>query len=452
MKIKNVVGTAVSLALAFVALSASHPVYAAGANCTWTGAVNTSWNTAGNWSSCNGTRPQNGDNLIFDTTSLASNKILNNNISNLSVGSITFTGGGSHNYTVMGNDITLSNGFSDSTCNFNSLDIGITLSADQSFTATGCSPSIGTSSKDLNIGSYHLTLNGSQGIDMESPFVGDGTITISTTTHPFTFFDADSPNFSGHINISDTRLIFNVAQPDALGTADITINDDAVLQESYNTSNSYTFDNDITLIGDGGGNNGAINLHDFTGSGTSTLTFTGKVTLTGDATIDLDNANAIFLSRPVGCGYTITKSAGSGGSGGSLIGNLTGSCPATSTDNYTWTKQTSAPSTDWQGIAGSSDGKYLVSAVWSGDILTSNDYGATWVDRSSAGSHNWVGVASSADGAHLAATAYGGDIWTSSDYGVTWVDRSSAGAHDWNFLASSSDGSHLAATANGGDI
>jgi hypothetical protein len=451
--LKRFVTAGISLLTLAVGLLTIHPaVYAAGNTCTWTGATNTSWGTASNWSGCGGTIPQNGDNLVFDTTSLSTDTILTNSISSLQVGSISFTGSGSNSYTITGNDITLAGGFSDSTCSFNALSVGVTLSADQTFTATGCSPSIGLSSKSMNLGSHHLTLNGSQGIDMESPIVGDGTITISTTTQPFTFFDANSPSFSGRLNISNTRLIFNVAQPQALGTADITINDGAVLQESFNTSGSYSLSNNITLVGDGGGNNGAINLHDFTGSGTSTVTFTGVITLTGNAKIDLDNANATFFSRPVGCGYTISKSAGSSGSGGSLTGNLAGACTPAATSNYTWTKQTSAPSSDWQVIAGSSDGKYLISAAWNGHVWTSSDYGVTWMDRSGAGTNNWVGVASSSDGSRLAAGAYGGDIWISSDYGATWTDRSAAGARNWQAITESANGARLAATDYGGNI
>jgi hypothetical protein len=265
------------------------------------------------------------------------------------------------------------------------------------------------------------------------------------------FINENNPDFSGFININGGRVIINAAYNQALGTADVTISDGGILQQSYNTSDSYTLSNNITLIGDGGGNNGAINLHDFAG-GTSTLTFTGRITLTGGAKIDLDNANAIFLSRPVGCGYSISKSSGSSSSGGSLTGNLDGSCLPLPTSDYTWTEQTGSISGSWQMIAGSHNGKYLVSVIYGSYVYTSSDYGVTWTAQTSAGTHDWVGAASSADGSHLAVGAVGGHIWTSGDYGVTWVERTAMGSATWQCIAMSADASRLAIVAYGGDI
>lgn len=448
-----VVLTGIFSAMLVGVVGAHHTAYAAGANCTWTGASNTFWSNAANWSGCGGQAPQDDDNLIFDTTPLtnSSDGFLTNDMSSLQVGSITFSGSNIYGYHIGGNGISLANGITSTANNINSLSVDITLTASQSVTASsGSLVNFGDTSLDM--GAYTLTISGAGRTEIWAAVVGTGTLKYSGTSHAFAFLHENSPNFSGTVLVQNSsRLIINAAQPTVLGTAAVVISDGGILQESFNTASSYTLSNAITLVGDGGGNNGAINLHDFTG-GTSTLTFSGTITLTGNTQIDLDNANAIFLSRPSGCGYSISKSSGSSGSGGSLTGNLVGSCPTSATSGYSWTEQTASLSGDWQMIASSGDGSRLISAIYNGHIYTSSDYGATWVDRAGAGTHNWVGVASSADGRYLAAGDYGGHIHTSADYGVSWVDRTAIGNGNWQGIAMSSDGSRLATVSFGGDV
>ena len=68
----------------------------------WQGDVNGNWNTAGNW--LESAVPVNGDELNF---SAATRYTITNNISNLRLDRLTFTGGG---YSVRGNGVTLTNG------------------------------------------------------------------------------------------------------------------------------------------------------------------------------------------------------------------------------------------------------------------------------------------------------------------------------------------------------
>lgn len=113
----------------------------------------------------------------------------------------------------------------------------------------------------------------------------------------------------------------------------------------------------------------------------------------------------------------------------------------------TWT-QTSAPITNWSGIAMSSDGTKLVAVVGggtgSGAIYTSTNSGATW-NSNSAPISDWMAVCSSADGSKLAAV--NGGIWTNS--GTTWkyapcpVDNYLPSS-----IASSTDGNTLLAAGN----
>src|SRR6187431_1579524 len=80
------------------------------ATCTWTGASSDNFNTAGNWSNCGSGVPQTGDNITFDNTSLSADKTLNNNITSLSVATITFSGTGSYTFKLSGNGITTTAG------------------------------------------------------------------------------------------------------------------------------------------------------------------------------------------------------------------------------------------------------------------------------------------------------------------------------------------------------
>jgi photosystem II stability/assembly factor-like uncharacterized protein len=65
-------------------------------------------------------------------------------------------------------------------------------------------------------------------------------------------------------------------------------------------------------------------------------------------------------------------------------------------------------------VASSSDGKYLIAAVYGGYLYTSTDYGATWTQQTGSGSQYWSSVASSADGTKLIACSNPGYIYTSS--------------------------------------
>lgn len=121
---------------------------------------------------------------------------------------------------------------------------------------------------------------------------------------------------------------------------------------------------------------------------------------------------------------------------------------------YTWTDQTGAGSQYWAGVASSSDGSRVITAVNGGDIYTSSDYGAHWTDQTNAPTGvAWNTVTSSASGQYLAAAIDGpGDIYTSNDYGAHWTDQTLAGSHYWWKVVSSANGQYLVAAEDGGGI
>jgi len=133
----------------------------------------------------------------------------------------------------------------------------------------------------------------------------------------------------------------------------------------------------------------------------------------------------------------------------------------------TWTPAT-APTNHWTSVASSADGTRLVAAAapfwdyatsnyaFQGGIYRSSDGGATWA-RTTAPNTNWTGVASSAEGTKLVAVSATrcdggvdswvgyGQIYSSLDSGATWK-RTSAPSANWSCAASSADGTKIVAS------
>jgi hypothetical protein len=296
-------------------------VAAAPATCTWTGGGDgTHWSSSANWSGCGGA-PADGDNLTFDASILSTDAVLNNDMSGLQLGSISFTGTGPNFYAINGNSFSVDGGISNISSGAPALinNSGITLTADQTFSSNGL---LDMGSVLLNTGTYNLTLDGSGTVDIYSEMTGSGTLQASASR---TFLDNDNPNFSGPIHVTNGTLIINAANPIALGTGRVTIEDGATLQESINNNGTYTISNPITMAGNGNGfwSAGALVVYGFSANGT--VNFTGSITLTGDATVGVTSASVNIVGNVRGCGYSITEASGTSGP---LSGNLTGSCSA----------------------------------------------------------------------------------------------------------------------------
>jgi photosystem II stability/assembly factor-like uncharacterized protein len=152
----------------------------------------------------------------------------------------------------------------------------------------------------------------------------------------------------------------------------------------------------------------------------------------------------------------------SSASGTNLAAGVDGGYIYTSSDSGVhWAQQTGSGdgSQRWSALASSSDGVNLIAATTgssSGKVYTSSNLGTNWMAQtvSSVANASWSSVASSADGSHLAAVynaiasgGISGNIFTSDDFGATWTERNGAPTAAWSSVASSADGSLLAATA-----
>ena len=104
-----------------------------GATKTWSGAsgIDYNWGTAGNW--VENAIPETADDVVLPSvTGSAINP--QNNITGLSLHSVTFTGGG---YTVAGNAVTITAGLTNSSGALNGFNLPMTLIGTQTFELTG---------------------------------------------------------------------------------------------------------------------------------------------------------------------------------------------------------------------------------------------------------------------------------------------------------------------------
>ena len=211
------------LALSSVlSLNFAPAAFAAGANCTWTGATNLNFNTASNWLNCNSTVPTTGDNLVFDISSLTSSPTLNNDIAGLSVAAITFQGTSSNGYyfTLSGNPITVSGNIS--APNGAVIDNNIVLAGNPTLTGPATS------------GILSMTGN----------FSGTGNI----TTSGWVYLDGSSTATGTYtINAGRTRLATGMGG----ALRNVTVNDAAGVIIGGCTTSDFTFASPIALNGTG---------------------------------------------------------------------------------------------------------------------------------------------------------------------------------------------------------
>ncbi len=289
---------------------------------TWTGKANTyDWDTATNWSA--GT-PTTGESVVIDVASVkqptgGTAVTFNNNIPTLSINKLTVNGTGA-GFNVKGNPLTITGGLAlDITAvhgsttppqvqfvnsvTFTGNQTVQTMSNDELF-FTGT-----TTSSTVSIGTSTVQFIAAKSSDMafDAPIVGSGEIDIpaSTTTTGNVDFNTASPSFTGKVLINDgaTTGLSNqnpngtgVNSVDAFGTGTITVANGGFLELNETGSNTFTVPNNITVIGNGavspskdnGDNTGAVttcitSAQQGCGAG-ATVTFTGTITLTGNAT------------------------------------------------------------------------------------------------------------------------------------------------------------------------
>lgn len=300
------------------------------ATCTWTGATNDNFNTAANWSGCGSGVPQTGDNITFDVSSLTGDKTLNNDITSLSVATITFTGtnASGYRYEITGNALTVTGGI---VANAPApIKVPLTLGASQTWSGSSYIM-VGTFAdpKNISMGSSNLTVTATGGLFAYSVLSGSGNL-IATSEITLA---KSSPSWTGATSIGTAGSV-SIDEVDGLGTSGaVTIASGGEL--SLCGPNGGTVSNPISVAGDGSGF-GAI--RSFTGCGgggeggdtsAAKVVFSGALTLTADTTVYPQDE--IKFTGALSGNYTITVK---GGAAGSLV--LAGSSNTTKTSNGTY--------------------------------------------------------------------------------------------------------------------
>lgn len=280
-------------------------------NCTWTGATNNNFNTANNWSSCNSTVPQSGDNLVFDVTSLSASKTLTNDITGLSVGTITFQGtsGSSYGFTLTGNTITVASSIADNTSSPCDIDNNLTLggSTVTMAVANGDFLQLGANTAGtLNLNSDTLNVTGQASI--YDNLSGGGTFVSNNSS---TLLGGDDTSWTGTIQATDGLTIVGTKP---LNNTGITVTIPSGQTLFIFSPNGGTIPANITVGGSGlSGFNGAI-VSTSEGQGTSAnITFSGTLTLTANTTVDPGGGITTF-SGPLSGNFTLTPGSGVQGS------------------------------------------------------------------------------------------------------------------------------------------
>ena len=131
----------------------------------WSGAISDLWSVGGNW--VGGVVPAAGERIEFPAS--ASNKTNTNDITGLSLLSVTFNGGG---YTIGGNTVGISGGITTGSSVFGVvLNLPVQLQASQTFSSGS---GIVTMNGNVDVQAFTLTVEG--GYDFEGGFSGSGTI------------------------------------------------------------------------------------------------------------------------------------------------------------------------------------------------------------------------------------------------------------------------------------
>lgn len=330
-----------------VAISLLHTTPTFAATKTWTGtAGDQQFNTAGNWSPSGA--PTTGDDLVFPLS--ASDKAPNNNISSLSLASITFSGSGTDVYTLSGNALTLTG--------------GITSNVSGAFTGYITSAITVSGTQSWSVAADNV-------IGMEGVLSGSGALT-KTGTGTLSLTGA-SPSYSGAITASAGTLVIDDVTGLGSASAGTTIASGATLKLC--DLNDLTVAEPLTIGGTGSGANAAIMaVTGCNGGGFSNKTFTlsGAVVLTANTTVSGNNSSVLRLTGALSGNYTMTVPTGS-----SLTLELAGSSNTTQTPNGTYTagrSVTTIPAGDSQpgvSVSVGANNTYIIDGV-RGDTTVSS--------------------------------------------------------------------------------
>jgi hypothetical protein len=216
---------------------------------TWTGnGSDNNFSTSGNWSPSGA--PTSGDDLIFNLASLGSHTTPTNDVTGLSINSITANNGGASQLfsIIFEEDTTLAGNVTNTGANKITIDGGFILSGDVEISGGITLGSQPSSLNAVQLGSNTLTVSDYDGITSTSiPVTGAGSVAYKNLAQ----LQISGVNtYSGTTSFENVTQAFNAGSApfsptEMFGTSAITI--DANSRVELRFSASATFSNQITL-------------------------------------------------------------------------------------------------------------------------------------------------------------------------------------------------------------
>jgi autotransporter-associated beta strand protein len=254
---------------------------------TWTGGGTTNhWSDAANWG---GKAPSAGDNLVFPAGAAQATNT-NDFAAGTTFNSITVSGGG---YSISGNALTLSTGLDDSNATgSNVINLPITLSKAQTFTAATNAAFGMTLGGTINNNGFLLTVTGGGGpLQISNAVSGTGGLTDSSAGTVTTTLSGPGNTYTGVTTVTNGILILQASPGNAIPAALVIGPGTGVVRLAASNqiadTASVTVNSGATLDLNGNSDTiGALTLSAGTvTTGTGTLTLGGNVTSSGASTI-----------------------------------------------------------------------------------------------------------------------------------------------------------------------
>lgn len=218
---------------------------------TWTGnGSDNNFSTSGNWSPSGA--PTSGDDLIFNLASLGSHTTPTNDVTGLSINSITTNNGGASQLfsIIFEEDTTLAGNITNTGANKITIDGGFIVGGDVTISG-GISLGDHTGSLNqvqLSSNTHVLTFSDYDGITaIDIPIIGDGTVNYENLAQVQV---GGNNTYEGTTNLTNVNLLFNASTPpqsptEMFGTSAINVDANSRIEMKF--SASATFSNQITL-------------------------------------------------------------------------------------------------------------------------------------------------------------------------------------------------------------
>lgn len=336
-----------ALVLSVASLSVAVPnlAYAAGNTCSWTGgAADGLFSSATNWSGCAGGAPTDDDMLVFDNSTLTDNVTVTNDLTGLSVVSMTFNGSNTDQYTIAGNAIEVTTTIT--TARAGLFDAPVTMGG--AVTLNG--PAL-LALTAVNFNGQTVTFASDASVTIEGLASGVGTLLVSGV---LSFDNSTANTWTGSANVGSTGAIYTNVGGLGASANIVTVQADGFLTLCAFSGADLT--QSLVLAGDGAGT-GAVYSAASCSTPSGSYASLADANITGDIQLNantvIDSEGILNVSGDLTGSYTLTLKSGAVGqlvinaaNNTSLTPNSGGSGPSGSPTVTTVTYSDSQPTVD----------------------------------------------------------------------------------------------------------